>query len=126
MNEELQKQLAALLSSLMSTATDAKAFAAREIPPLVQEKIALGRVEETACSIALLIAVILAFMAVPRMWRASQLDSDEPLPFLGVFGGTIAGAICLVASFGQMHQTLMIWFAPRLYIVDWLKSMVTK
>jgi hypothetical protein len=46
-NDELQKQLAALLAKLSDYAGDATKFAADQIPPLVQEKIVYGRVSET-------------------------------------------------------------------------------
>lgn len=47
MNEQLQLQLADLLKSLMGFASDATAWGKQEIPLLIQEKILLGRVEET-------------------------------------------------------------------------------
>lgn len=117
MNEELQKQLAALLSSLMAFGADAKQFAADQIPPLVAEKIAFGRVEDTLFFVVF--AVACGFCV---RWTVWSVREEHPIGIATVLCGAIFGFIAALA----LHESLMVWFAPRLYIVEWLKGMVTK
>lgn len=125
MNEELQQQLAALLQSLLAFSSDAKEFAAQQIPPLVQEKIALGRAEESiyfAGSVA--IALVLVWLSLTYWKRAWAATVENDAPVIGLNFAGLAGAFFF--STANLHAMLLVWFAPRLYIVEWLKSMVTK
>lgn len=128
MNEELQKQLAALLAGLLHVAGDAAKFAGDQIPPLVQEKIIFGRVDETLQLVLVVAVCIVSIVLCTRCVRrliAGKFDDE----FGWVFGTVGTGAVALFTLFAsamQLEMVLMVWFAPRLYIVEWLKGMVTK
>lgn len=121
MNPDLQKQLAEMLAKLTDVAGDATAFAKAQIPPLVQEKIAFGRVWESALLAALLAALVLVLHIAGRAWRENWTGDG----FGGVMLYALAAGIC-IGVIGQAHECLLAWIAPRLYIVEWLTSMVTK
>lgn len=126
MNEQLQKQLADLLAKLVAVAQDAGNFAANQIPPLVQEKIRIGRIEVVG---SLVVDLFIAYVAVQLLRWCASLDFD-----IDRHGGVIpasigGGALAILAlAFTVMdcHIALLVWFAPRLYIVEWLKDMVAK
>lgn len=124
MNDELQKQLAILLSGLMNVANDAAKFAGDQIPPLVQEKIVFGRAWETTL-LALMVALSCVLLYQVRKWfQWASEDEDSPAPILlSIFGtfGVLAG---VVFSIVQCREVLLVWFAPRLYLVEWLKGMI--
>lgn len=141
MNDELQKQLAAMLANLATVAQQGAAFAADQIPPLVQEKIALGRTEATFwfAAAAILSVASVYWMARLRRWaEPHKAECDEkaktghyhvdrdgyqmPL-FFGHVVGILLAVLPLIAT---VHDLLLVWFAPRLYIVEWLRSMVGK
>jgi len=121
---ELQKQLAELLRALLANAQDAATWAKAEIPLLVQEKIAFGRAWETTGLVLFLVGVGGLALAW-RKWNAHQFDDDDDkvgvavaLTFASIVMGTFTGS--------QLHDTLLVWFAPRLYILEWLIGMVKK
>ncbi len=125
MNEELQKQLAELLASLMNVAKDGAQWAKGEIPLLVQEKIALGRFEESIYFFAPAIgACVLAWLLVKKIGPLEiKAEPDIPPLFSMIFGG-IATVMLVVGAGAGFHDFAMVWFAPRLYIVEWLTSLV--
>jgi len=113
MNEQLQKQLAELLAK----AQDAAMWAGSQIPPLVQEKIVFGRAWETLCLVLLIVGVVISY----RITRWG-VESDNEASFFGGFAGIAMAGVAIA----QTHAVLMVWFAPRLYIVEWLRSMIQK
>lgn len=121
MNEELQKQLAEMLAKLMTFAEDGAKWAGEQIPPLVREKIALGRAEESvwmAVSVGLLLAgVVIAVKTWP--WMVDNLDYG-PTPLVTA----VAVLPGIIAVSGNLHGFLLVWFAPRLYIVEWLRTLI--
>lgn len=126
MNDELQKQLAEMLAKLMNVAQDAGAFAANQIPPLVAEKIALGRVTETVWLVALTVwlGICLRYGVQLFKWATAIIKKDgEAMPVFIVPGFVVV--IGVVPWFVQMQATATVWFAPRLYIVEWVRSMLT-
>ena len=128
MNPELQKQLADMLAKLTDATTGAVTWASAQIPPLVTEKIALGRAEESlwmAFSIALFIGAAICSV---MLWRSalSGEGMDEDTCAAICFGQLVLFALGLLPVYWNLHSFLLVWFAPRLYIVEWLKTMVTK
>lgn len=132
MSEDLQKQLADMLSSLLATASDGAQWAKGEIPLLVAEKILLGRVESTvmlAGSIAL--AIVLLWLAVTSYARASNhkgssydIWPERPGGFLFIVA-SIGLCVCSFSLIASGRYAAMVWFAPRLYIVEWLRRSLT-
>lgn len=123
MTPELQKQLAELLAKLMDVASDATKWAGSQIPPLVQEKIMLGRVVESAWMLAAAVFAFVIIRASVRFWpRALQLtkDGDDPVVVVPVLGVGLGFVVLMI----RLEAFALVWFAPRLYIVEWLKSMV--
>lgn len=125
MSEELQKQLAEMLKSLMATAQDATTWAKGEIPLLVKEKIMLGRVEETVYFVvSLLVGAVILYYSLKlwkHSWQLTKEDADEP-----VILANIIGVILSVVVIYPSHNFFTVWFAPRLYIIEWLTSLVKK
>lgn len=122
MNEQLQKQLAEMLSKLTAVAQDAGKFAADQIPPLVQEKIAFGRISETIQLVIVVVLVAAMFRIARRCFRAAAAEDSDGY----MVGGALAAFGTIVFALGaafQINTTLMVWMAPRLYIVEWLREM---
>lgn len=124
MSDELQKQLAAMLAQLGNFAGDASKFASEQIPPLVQEKIALGRIEGTVWFLASIVVVwfVVSLWRRLRRWQPED-DDDKGLAFAGL-GVLSLGAFALFSL--AFHTCATAWFAPRLFIVEWLTALVQK
>lgn len=134
MDPELKKQLLEMLQHLLSSIEKGATFVTDQIPPLVQEKIALGRIEET-----LWISVyLISLFAIPlflvnsvkhfQLATKAELNSSEETRGI-VFGLANAAGVVIcffnaIQLFFNMHNFLLVWFAPRIYIVEWLKEMV--
>ena len=125
MNPELQKQLAEMLAKL----TEAGTWAGEQIPPLVQEKILFGRVIEPLwmfVSIALMYGGYRAGRACQKIAvEAYDSDGKEFAGVMGVIGSVVVIVGGAVIFFSSIEPTIMAWLAPRLYILEWLKGMVT-
>jgi len=127
MNDDLQKQLAEMLAKLSATVQEGATWAGQQIPPLVQEKILLGRIE-SLIDLAVFAGVayvgyrILRYCAVTLKWDVDR--NERIIPFsMGGVGLCLFGSICAALS---VHDVILVWFAPRLYIVEWLAGLVRK
>lgn len=132
MNPDLQKALADFLSTLTTSAQTAIGVVGEQIPPILKERILLGRIEES-------IEIIFALCCLIAIWPLIKLtqtywvkadeavyDQDDIFVFMGgICGG--GAAVCFLLSmvfiFGRFHNFVAVWFAPRLYVVEWLLSL---
>lgn len=136
MDPKLTEQLQQMLAGLLASAQDASVWAKGQIPLLVQEKILLGRVELT---LYVVIGVAVLGIVLPRLVRfclatgkacAKASHSEDMQYFVQSVVSGIASLGCLVLglvlTLDNLHELAMAWFAPRLYIVEWLMSQIHK
>jgi hypothetical protein len=125
MNPELQKELATWLMNLREAADAGASFVLEQAPLIVQEKVAYGRVMHTASVVAFLLLAVAATYVALRFYKAGQEDDWENI--LHVLGFMLA-AIAVPASFASAIESfgpcVMAWFAPRLYVLEWLAGIV--
>jgi len=124
MNPDLQKQLAEMLAKLTDATQNAAIWVGGQVPPLIHEKIVLGRAEMTGFIILALVCALIASMLFVSSFRHGWFTTDNG--FARFMGGCALTVFTLGLFGSNIHEFLMVWFAPRLYIVEWLKSMVTK
>jgi hypothetical protein len=124
MDPELQKQLQQLLATLLANAQDAATWAKGEIPLLVKEKIAFGRAWDTTFFVLCVLGLITMYRWPLRHWRAYKFnDKDNKWMAMVLFimsPSCVLGLLALVS----LYHTLLVWFAPRLYIVNWLFDLI--
>jgi hypothetical protein len=131
MNDALNQQLLAMLQGLTDAAKTGGAWVAGQIPPLVAEKIAFGKVWEISY---LVIAVIMAGLFVKltvKCWskgtnyvRRSYGDDGEMGWYAAMLLTAGVALFFIIDSFITLRQVLLVWFAPRLYIVEWLMELM--
>lgn len=128
MDPDLQKQLAEMLAKLTDATQNTATWAGSQIPPLVQEKLTFGRVWETAAFLMCVLSMAVCVWFVRWCWHQEEADrySDNPAYVIGVALGGIATIVFFIISVAQLENVFMVWLAPRLYIVEWLRSMVTQ
>ena len=135
MNEQLQQQLAEYLKAIASTAQQGASFVMEQAPLVVQEKIALGRVTLTAWMVLCVVACVpLVRFGMSHWGRAraickEQGDAyyrDEEVPH-GLAGGlsVACGCACVIAALALIEPVATVWFAPRLYILEWAMGLVS-
>lgn len=130
MDPELQKQLAALLAKLMDVAQQGATWTADQIPPLIQEKITYGRIREPAYLVVWIVVCLCVWRALPNALALAHESPD--LSAREVAGGistaalAVLGVVGFIAALMQVDAVLQVWLAPRLYIVEWLSSLIKK
>ncbi len=121
MDPKLTEQLQQTLAALLANAQDAAAWTTGQIPLLVQDKIFIGRIEHTAAIVVSIVVMLGCAWIVRKLSRmdGGNVDYEMAQIFMGI--GCIAGFAAVLINF---HVFLIVWFAPRLYIVEWLTSQV--
>ena len=128
MNDELQNKLAEVLGGIAEGVTQAKDFAVEQLPDVAQQYIMFGMVWETAAFAMLVAATVVCGWMVLRGWRltsdkeASYSDQDRG-QMLMIFG-SIPGVFTVVASIVQLKAVLLVWFAPKLYLLQGIAGLV--
>lgn len=128
MNPELQKELAAWLAALREHAEAGMNFATDQAPLVVQEALRLGRVEsalvELSCVLGVILGAWVCWRGLRAFWTAQQQQPDTAVGFPRVAIGGAVGTASSIAFFVNLHWLLSAWFAPRIYIIEWLKGLL--
>jgi hypothetical protein len=126
MNDELQNKLAEVLGGIAEGVTQAKDFAVEQLPDVAQQYIMFGMVWETAAFVMLVAATGFFGWMFWRGWKtpdeASWRDADRG-QMLIIFG-SIPGVFTAVASIVQLKTVLLVWFAPKLYLLQGIAGLV--
>jgi hypothetical protein len=124
MNEKLQASLVEVIQFLLKWAQETKDVVVEQAPLVVREAIAYGRALETWELTGLLILLGLYVWCVRWFRRHEWFDTDfEEPPIAHIFTGV--GGFALVLAFSsQMPDVLKVWFAPRLYVLEWAAQLL--
>ena len=128
MNDELQNKLAEVLGGIAEGVTQAKDFAVEQLPDVAQQYIMFGMVWETAAFVMLVAATVVCGWMFLHGWKlanddeASYGDADRG-PIMMIFG-SIAGGTTAVFCLVQLKAVLLVWFAPKLYLLQGIAGLV--
>lgn len=130
MDPELQKQLAAMIAKLLDATQNAATWSSAQVPLLVQEKITYGRIEHTLGVVICAAIAYASYHSCQRFFRiakeASNLSGEEVGGVIAVLASSIGFLVSIAFAIAHLNWALMAWFAPRLFIVEWLSSLVKK
>ena len=136
MNPELQRELATWLASLRESAGNGMNFAIEQAPIVVREKVAFGRAYETTwLVVALLVTVAtgwLAYWLLRTRAEREQAARDrgnqarEGDASIQAFAACVGCAVATLLTVGQSYYVYLVWLAPRVYILEWLMSMMER
>ena len=124
MDDQLQQQLAAYLKEIATAARAGADFAIEQAPLVVQEKIAYARVSETAFCVLAVLGAFIAAQAFVWGTREGGMDADNPLAFVAQLAGGILCVVLTIGSLAQLNTVMLVWFAPRLYILEWVMGLL--
>lgn len=128
MNPELQKELLSWLQALKEAVGTGAAFAAQQIPQVLWEKILLDRVYYTTLVFLFLLAGTLILFKGRKgilAWGERHADESDGLTWLASYLALVVSAVIpLLVFLANGYDLAMVWFAPRLYLIEWLKEMV--
>jgi hypothetical protein len=128
MKDELQSKLVEVLAGISEGVAQAKDFAVEQLPDVAQQYIMFGMVWETAVLLALMAAS--AALATAAVWGLRRASSREAKWSEKETGGWVAAFAVLillfvgVKTFAQMKPVLLVWFAPKLYLIQGIAGLI--
>lgn len=123
MNEQLQKELAVWLSTLRESAQSAGNFAIEQAPLVVQEKILYGRISAVFIFVIFL-GLLFAALRVVAYCRTQAKKHPHSDWSIGTGFSCLLPILFAVLSMVAAHDVLYVFFAPRLYIIEWLAGLL--
>ena len=126
MNDELQNKLAEVLGGIAEGVTQAKDFAVEQLPDVAQQYIMFGRMWETAMLVLLLTATVVFGWMFWRGWKTPDeagyrdMERAQMLIIFGSIPGVVSAILCLA----QLKDMLLVWFAPKLYLLQGIAGLV--
>lgn len=129
MTDETKKALEEFLLILLEQAKTGAAWSADQIPLIIQEKLAYDfwmAVFGVVLSVGIWVWYLGRFKQRLQIVDSYHSSSDEELVAMGQLslGGVVALISGLYSTFVGIPTLIKIHFAPRLYIVEWLRGLV--
>lgn len=126
MNPEIQKELLTWLTQIRETAEKGAGFVAEQAPLVAREAISYGRVAHlvAALAIGICIAAVL-YLALVKYWKTAwEATDDAPVIMLNIVVALFTIPFIFEGFVPQARLALLAWFAPRIYIIEWLSELV--
>ena len=124
MQAELLKRSEAIMDSLGKTISSAVDFSKEQIPDIAYQYIAFERAYTSVtllCGIAFIVlALFLTRYALNTKWSR---DLDTKLG-LSAIAGVCSGIIGLITFFASLKVFLLVWFAPKVFLLQSLTSLI--
>jgi hypothetical protein len=128
MNEQLQGKLVEIIDGMTAGVTAAKDFTLDQLPDVVTTYMQFSLVYETASLLffvlllaaSLYVALTYGFFSKKRDRYGSTADSAITAM---IFGG-IASVLMLFITMIQFKHTLLIWFAPKVYLIKAIAELI--
>jgi hypothetical protein len=123
MNEQLQSQLAAILGSIHTGVAKASDFAMTELPSIAQQYVMYGRATTTLGVVLGLVAFFAAYK-LARFGASEPEYGEETEQILGIFVAIAAGFTGLVLLLLNTSQALLVWLAPKVWLLKELAQLI--
>ena len=126
MNEELKPHLIKFLEHLESTAKAGVDFASEQVPLVVQEYIAMVRVEST---IYIILGLFMLFcskwsMGLVRDGATNKNANSEGKIICGIYTSVfliVFGGVLLICN---THKCVQSWVAPRVMVIEYVHNLL--
>lgn len=118
----LNSEASKLLEDLRLLLEKGNQFVLEEAPPLAKEIVTYGRVVHI---LWIIIALMIAFSVYKLAPKVKEAWKDLDNVFMGVGGliycggGTIVSVVMILCN---VESAVKVWFAPRLYLLDYVLS----
>lgn len=124
MNNELQSKILEWMNGLEKAGTKAIEFGSGQLPELLQQVVTYGVIKHSTMTLlgaALLVFGVYCVRRGRDEYRSDQYSSGEILYFILATLSFLFGIILMIDN---MDKALMAAFAPKLYIVEYLRALV--
>jgi hypothetical protein len=120
-NKELESKLVEVISSISENVTQVKDFAVEQLPDAAQQYLLFGMIWET---IGFIIFLLLSAGSIKLLiWGFKNNAISDTGIFAILFGG-IGSIIFSLLSIAQIQQVLLVFLAPKLYLIQGLANLV--
>lgn len=128
MNEQLQAKLVEILSGIQSATKAAGDFALEQLPDIAQSYVMYGRVTGLFYSAAWLAAFVCSWRVALKYGYFSKAPNQYGMwpdtRIAVVVFGTFAIVVCGVISMYTIGSAALVWFAPKVWLLKELASLV--
>jgi len=136
---EIKENVAEILSFVKDGLSDSYNFVLEQAPLLIQEIILYGRVKETiTCSLLILVMIVIGVIGSKLAKAVKKIEEEDEQRKIeagerseGVFfwlvPHVVAGGICIVPFVNflrHLDTCLKAWFAPRLYLIEYVSTLI--
>ena len=124
MNEELQKQLAQVISSIATSVGEVKDFSVAQLPDIAQQYINYGIVSSAAWVVlcAIIAVISIKFLTLSFKKLNEPYDNDAYIP-VAVFSflGTV---LFTIFFFVNLHDLILVLTAPKVWFILQIKELL--
>jgi hypothetical protein len=123
MNEELQKQLAQVISSIVTSVGEVKDFSVAQLPDIAQQYINYGIVSSAAWVVlcAIIAVISIKFLTLSFKKLNEPYDNDAYIPVaVSSFFGTVFSTIFF---FVNLHDLILVLTAPKVWFILQIKEL---
>lgn len=123
MDPVLQAKLTEILDYLLQTTKAGVDFASQQLPLIAWEQVAFARAWYTV------VTTLCVLMGGVLLWRWPKIrEYDKTLCIadrgLPTTVATVAFVVLGIATVMNLHAALQVWFAPRVYLLNWAAELV--
>jgi hypothetical protein len=129
-SDELKSATIDLIRGLKSAVESGAALAKQEIPQVLWEKVVMDRAFYTALELICVGCIFAFFWFLPsRILRANEGQKYVTSPgnisavIITIFHGALTVIAIFVGSL-NFYTLFQVWFAPRIYIIEWVRGLV--
>jgi hypothetical protein len=118
----LETKLVEILGAISDGVAQAKDFAVEQLPDIAQQYILFGRAWETiafSISVSAVVGLIYVTVKIPK----SQIIEDDSKWELAILTAGAAFFALLIAIY-NLKDFLLVWLAPKLYLIQGLAQLV--
>jgi len=124
MNDELQKRLLGYLSKVENGINDIVEFGSDQVPILVQEILAFSMIEAALYAAFKIIAAILILYGGNRLSKYILERSKDGEHYIPLALSILLHAPFLFSAIGNILIALKVYFAPRLFMLEYIREIV--
>lgn len=127
MKQDLQDKLVDILTGIQGAVSKGSDFVLTQLPDVAQSYIAFGRAWSFV-DLAFAIAILsIGLYALKRGLQSKSIDSygDWEMPkIFSIIGGILTSGIGLVGTSYSMKNLLLVWFAPKVWLLMEIADLV--
>ena len=121
MNEQLQAQLAQVLSAIMTSVGEVKDFSVAQLPDIAQQYITYGIWVSSFWVVVSGLAAIISWVCVYKICNKYGFCDDRgviALPFISI------GVVSIIPLLNNLHNLILVTTAPKVWFILEIKNLI--